>query len=211
MNRPQVYYDYCNFSSSEIPRFKDGWESYKEISREIEIQILKNSNSNNFFFIEKFNPGHITGVKITDSSVENERLKYIKSLQIANVWLKKIISIIGQKDPNAIIIIGADHGGFVGFAHTLQAQDKIVDQKLLNSIFGAKLAIKWNDMAHINYDKKLKTPVNLFRILFSYLSENTLFLDNLQPDASYNCYDATDFTKVYKAIDENGSTLKQLN
>ena len=50
--------------------------------------------------------------------------------------------------------------------------------------------------------------MNLFRTVFSFLSEDKHLLNHLQPDASYNCYDPTDFTKVYKAIDENGSTAK---
>jgi len=202
MNRPSVYFDYCNYKLGELPYFRDGLSCFKEITNEIENQIVLNTETNNFFFIEKFNPGHINPSKLKGSTIENERLEYLKSLQIANVWLKKTITIIEKNDPNAIIIIGADHGGFVGFEYTSQAQNKITDRKLLNSIFGAKLAIKWNGVEHSEYDAQLKTSVNLFRILFSYLSEDKLLLNNLQPDASYNCYDASDFSKVYKAIED---------
>lgn len=206
MNRPKVFYDYSNFELDEIPRFKDGWQCFKDITQEIESQLVQNKKTSNFFFIEKFNPGHINPSKIKGSSVEKERLEYLKSLQIANVWLKKIITIIEKKDPSGIIIIGADHGGFVGFEFTSQSKDKITDPKLLYSIFGAKLAIKWNDVSHIKYDENLKTPVNLFRIIFSYLGEDKGLLKNLQPNTSYNCYDSSDFTKVYMAIDEKGSS-----
>jgi hypothetical protein len=202
MNRPSVYFDYCNYKLEELPYFKDGLSCFKEITNEIENQIVLNKETSNFFFIEKFNPGHINPNKIKGSSIEKERLEYLKSLQIANTWLKKTITIIEKNDPNAIIIIGADHGGYVGFEYTSQAQNKIMNRKLLNSIFGAKLAIKWNGSKHIDYDAQLKTSVNLFRILFSYLSEDKLLLNNLQPDASYNCYDASDFSKVYKAIED---------
>lgn len=202
MNRPSVYFDYCNYKLGELPYFKDGLSSFKEITNEIENQIVLNNGTSNFFFIEKFNPGHINPSKIKGSSIEKERLEYLKSLQIANAWLKKTIIIIEKNDPNAIIIIGADHGGYVGFEYTLQAQNKITDRKLLNSIFGAKLAIKWNGAEHPEYDAQLKTSVNLFRILFSYLSKDKLLLNNLQPDESYNCYDASDFSKVYKAIED---------
>ena len=117
-----------------------------------------------------------------------------------------MISFIQKSDPHSIIVIGADHGGFVGFKYSLQAQNKITDPKLLYSIFGAKLAIKWNDKRYVEFDTNLKTPVNLFRIIFSYLSEDKKLLKNLQPNISYNCYDSTDYTKVYMAIDENGSS-----
>jgi hypothetical protein len=201
MNRPSVYFDYCNYKLEELPYFKDGLSCFKEITNEIENQIVLNKETNNFFFIEKFNPGHINPSKIKGSTVEKERAEYLKSLQIANAWLKKTITIIEKNDPNAIIIIGADHGGYVGFEYTSQAQNKITDRKLLNSIFGAKLAIKWNGVQHTEYDAQLKTSVNLFRILFSYLSEDKLLLNNLQPDDSYNSYDPSDFSKVYKAIE----------
>jgi len=201
MNRPSVYFDYCNYKLGELPYFKDGLSCFKEITNEIENQIELNKGTNNFFFIEKFNPGHINPSKIKGSSIEKERLEYLKSLQTANVWLKKTITIIEKNDPNAIIIIGADHAGYVGFEYTSQAQNKITDRKLLNSIFGAKLAIKWNG-AQQDYDSQLKTSVNLFRIVFSYLSEDKLLLNNLQPNTSYNCYDASDFSKVYKAIED---------
>lgn len=202
MNRPSVYFDYCNYKLEELPYFKDGLSCFKEITNEIENQIVLNKETSNFFFIEKFNPGHINPSKIKGGSIEKERLEYLKSLQIANAWLKKTITIIEKNDPNAIIIIGADHGGYVGFEYTSQAQNKITDRKLLNSIFGAKLAIKWNGIHHSEYDAQLKSSVNLFRILFSYLSEDKLLLNNLQPDASYNSYDASDFSKVYKAIED---------
>jgi hypothetical protein len=202
MNRPSVYFDYCNYKLGELPYFKDGLSCFKEITNEIENQIVLHKKTNNFFFIEKFNPGHINPGKIKGSTIEKERLEYLKSLQIANVWLKKTITIIEKQDPTAIIIIGADHGGYVGFEYTSQAQNKIADRKLLNSIFGAKLAIKWNGVKHSEYDTQLKSSVNLFRVLFSYLSEDKLLLNNLQPDASYNCYDASDFSKVYKAIED---------
>jgi hypothetical protein len=202
MNRPRVYFDYCNYKLDELPFFKDGLSCYKGITNEIENQIVNNKKNNNFFFIEKFNPGHINPSKIKGSSIEKERLEYLKSLQIANAWLKKTITIIEKNDPNAIIIIGADHGGYVGFEYTSQAQNKITDRKLLNSIFGVKLAIKWNGSEYSDYDAQLKTSVNLFRIVFSYLSGDKLLLNNLQPNTSYNCYDASDFSKVYKAIED---------
>lgn len=206
INRPSVYFDYCNFKFEELPCFKDGLSCFKEIKNEIKNEIVLNKETNNFFFIEKFNPGHISGSKREDSSVEKERENYLKSLQKANVWLKETIAMIDKIDPKAIIIIGADHGGYVGFECTSQARNRITDPRLLYSIFGAKLAIKWNDKKYTEYDANLKTSVNLFRVIFSHLSEDKGLLKYLQPNTSYNRYDSSDFTKVYMAIDENGSS-----
>jgi len=202
INRPSIYYDYCNYKLEELPYFKDGLSCFKEITNETQNQIVSNKGTNNFFFIRKLNPGHINPDKVNGSSVEKERLEYLKSLEVANVWLKNTIAIIDKNDPNAIIIIAADHAGYVGFEYTGQAQKRITDPALLNSIFGAKLAIRWNDVQHTDYDAELKSSVNLFRILFSFLSENKSLLNHLQPNTSYNYYDSSDFTKVYKAIDD---------
>jgi len=206
MNRPKVFYDYCNFKNEEVSLYKDFWENVKNVHENFENQIINNKSTNNFFFIELFKPSHISVYEGRSLGIEKERIEYINKLKNANEQLKEMISFIQIRDPNSIIVIGADHGGFVGFKYTLQAQNKITDPKLLYSIFGAKLAIKWNDERHAEYDVNLKTSVNLFRVIFSYLSEDKRLLKNLQPNTSYNCYDSSDFTKVYLAIDENGSS-----
>lgn len=204
INKPKVFYDYCNFKSEEISIFNDIWDNYKNINKDLGNQIVNNRSTNNFFFVEIFQPGHIGVYEKGNLGIEKERSEYIKKLKKANDYLREMISLIQKNDPNPIIIIGADHGGFVGFKYSLQAQDRIIDPKLIYSIFGAKLAIKWDDERHVEYDRNLKTPVNLFRVVFSNLSKNKRLLKNLQPDTSYNCYDSSDFTKVYMAIDENG-------
>jgi len=201
VSRPKIKFDYCNFEISEIPYLKDGWEVFKDVPGEVETQIKKNKDSRNFFFIQEFNPGHITIHAQTSKGIEGERLEYIERLKTANHWLKNIISMIESNDPDAIVIIGADHGGFVGFTCIEQGVAKITDKDLLNSVFGANLAIKWNGQRHEEYDRKLKTSVNLFRILFSCLSDDKKYLDYLQPDVSYNNYDLEDLRKIYKAIE----------
>ena len=207
VNRPKVFYDYCNFKMSELPYLNDGWSYIKEITNTVKTQIKNNKNTHNFFFIEKFKPGHIGTYKFDGTNKEKERIKYIENIELANDWLKQIIVFIGKNDPYAMVIIGADHGGFVGFDYALESsQKKVNDPMLIQSIFGAKLAIKWNDSRHTEYDAKLKTSVNLFRTVISFLSEDKSLLNHLQPDISYNCYDPTDNTKIYKAIDENGNS-----
>ncbi|MGO4772963.1 hypothetical protein ACEN2I_14980 [Flavobacterium sp. W22_SRS_FK3] len=206
INKPEVFYDYCNFKSDEISIFNDIWENFKNINEDLENQIVNNRSTNNFFFVEMFQPGHISVYEKGSLGIEKERIEYIEKLKKANDYLRKMISFIQKNDPKSIIIIGADHGGFVGFKYSLQAQDRIIDPKLIYSIFGAKLAIKWDDERHVEYDRNLKTPVNLFRVVFANLCKNKGLLKNLQPNTSYNCYDSSDFTKVYMAIDENGKS-----
>jgi hypothetical protein len=201
INRPKIAYDYCNFKLKDLPYF-DNFGTYKQdITSKIKLQIVNNTKTNNFFFIEKFSPGHIAVYKSASLGAQKERIAYIERLEEANKWLTDIVLFIEKNDPKAIVIIGADHGGFVGFDYTVQASKKMTDKKLLHSIFGAKLAIRWNNDSHCQYDLKLKTAVNLFRILFSYLSNDKKLLNSLQPDISYNLLDVNDPSKVYKAIE----------
>ena len=145
--------------------------------------------------------------KEIDGSIQKERNVYIKELKEANIWLEHIVNFIISNDSNAIIIIGADHAGYVGFESTLSSfENKVVDQKLLQSIFGAKLAIKWNDDKHHEYDKDLKSSVNLFRVLFSYLSKDKSLLKNMESDKSYHYIESSNKSITpYAALDENGN------
>lgn len=186
MNKPNIFYDYSNFSNKQIPFFKDGWSLYMDITSEIKKQILSNKKTSNFFFIEKFSPGHISSNNDTSKGIKQERINYLKGIKEANIWLKDIISFIQVNDEEAMIIIAADHGGFVGFKSTEDSFVEIKDNNLIRSIFGAKLAIKWNNEEHTDYDKNLHSSVNLFRVLFAELSRDKTLLKNLQSDKSYN-------------------------
>src|SRR5690606_15150026 len=120
-----------------------------------------------------------------EKEIDIERTRYLNGIKDANVWLEELIGYITKNDPNGIIIINADHGGFAGFAYSLQSQYKTNNKLKKNSMFGTLLAIKWNDDNAKQFDRNLKTNVNLFRVVFSYLSQDKALLNNLQEDASY--------------------------
>ena len=185
MNRPQVGYDYTNIKLDEIPYLKDGFGTEKNVATDLKSQIDKNKKSGNFYFVEKFTPGHINVFKAYSKGKDAEKALYIAHIKKANSWLKDVIAYIEAKDPSAIVIIGADHGGFAGFDYTHQSYEKTSDQDLIRSIFGAHLAIKWNDAASSEYDKELKTGVNLFRTVFSYLAKDKKYLTHMQENSSY--------------------------
>jgi len=200
-NRPALAYDYSNFSESELPYFKDNWSLFKDITQELKKQIAQHPKNKNFFFVQKLTPSHVATVKLQSLGAETERLEYIKRLKETNVWIKDVISYINKNDPKAIVMLGADHGSYVGFAYTAQAFKKMTDPELLQAVFGAKMAVRWNDDKALSYGNHLKTSVNLFRILFAFMSEDPKYLQNLQPDESYNFYDPNDYTKIYKALE----------
>lgn len=189
MNRPNLGYDFCNIPEADIPFIKDGWALNYDVFAGLKKRMAEVEKTGNFFFIEKFTPGHIAVYKTAGSNmkeeVEKEKDKYLSAVKEANIWLKDVLAYIQQNDPNAIVVIGADHGGFAGFAYSLQTDTKTTNKTLVNSMFGSLLAIKWNDSRHVEYDTDLKSSVNLYRILFSYLSQDKKYLDNLQDNSSY--------------------------
>lgn len=177
------HYDFYNIQDSEIPFFSNDNNAKKDVYIDLKI-FLENaipSDQSKFFFIEKLLPHHI---HFDGTGVENERKEYLRKIEITNLWLKKTIDLINKNDPNAMIIISSDHGGWVGI-EDIKEMFSTHDIKKLKSIFGNLLAIKWNNSSHTEYDKDLKTNVNIFRILFSYLSENKKLLEQLEDDSSY--------------------------
>lgn len=205
INRPKMGYDYCNFSYNELPYFMDGWSMYRDYFDELAKKINNNGKQGNFYFIESFSPGHINNTKSHSEGLEGERERYLKKLKEANVFLRKVVDYIAEKDPNALVIIGADHGGFVGFEYTAQAHNIIYDRALANSMFGASLSIKWNRPDFKEYDESLQSSVNLFRIIFSYLGQDKKHLEHLQENSSYIFLENP--KGLHKYIDDEGNAI----
>ncbi|WP_250434543.1 sulfatase-like hydrolase/transferase [Hanstruepera flava] len=204
INRSEMGYDYCNMSADSLSYFSRGFQMSSDIFSEFKTIDISAGTHPNFFFLEELSPSHVTNKKSPGDIADVERKKYLNRLEDTNDWLKEVINYIEQKDPNGLIVITADHGGFVGMNTTLEARSKLTDRDLIYSIFTAQLAIKWPNNKVPNYDGQIKTPVNLFRILFSYLSENEKYLKNLQEDKSYIQIESGAPFGVYEYINEKG-------
>jgi len=101
----------------------------------------------------------------------------------------------------------ADHGGFVGLDYMKQAQKKSMDRDIIYSIFSSNLLIHWPNNEPPSFDGSLKSSVNLFRIIISYLSNNTKYLSHLQEDISYIPIDTDAPNGIYEYIDNNGKII----
>ncbi|WP_430412190.1 sulfatase-like hydrolase/transferase [Kordia sp.] len=208
LNRPAIKYDSCNFSMDEVPWFGFGaFSQNKKLIDPLEKTIQREKGKRNFYFIEKIAPGHITTFKNQALGKETERENYLEKLKSANEWLKEITAIIIKNDPNCLIVIAADHGGYVGFNYTKELFEKQTNKKLIYSGFSAALAIKWPNNAIPDYDVKLKTPVNLFRTLFTYLGDNKALLENFQDDTSHAIIKKNAPSGVYEYIDNDGNVV----
>ncbi|MFL0352235.1 hypothetical protein [Xanthomarina sp. GH4-25] len=207
VNRSPILYDYSNIDYSEIPYLDRGFSIKKDPLIDLERIIESNLETNNFFFIEKMLPMHITNDYSDSKGIEGERNIYLEQLKQANDWLTNVVQIISKKDPGGIIIIAADHGGFVGMESTQESNLKQVDDALVTSVFSTILAIKWPENIAPYFDNKLKTNVNLFRILFSYLSDDTSYLKTLEVDKSYTLIKEGAPVGIYEVINENGDVV----
>lgn len=206
VNRPKIHYDYCNINFNEISPIARGFEINKNVISELDYLISSNTSTNNFYFVSIMIPSHISVNKNESKGVMKERTNYLKDLDKSNKSLKEVINIIKEKDKSSLIVIVADHGGYVGLNYSLESGVKQTERDLIYSIFTSALAIKWPDEAP-PFDNKLNTSVNLFRILFSYLSDNKSYLNYLENDKSYTIIREGAPFGVYEYIDEDGKVV----
>lgn len=205
MNRPQSNYDDSNYNYSNLPYLKDGWFINEDVFMHLQDHMQSQQAGGNFYFLEKFSPGHIHGLKVHSMGAAAEKEIYLKELKVANEWLTKTISYIEKKDPGALIIIAADHGGFVGYDYATQSREYTQNKLLVNSVFGVAMAVKWNNPKHKEFDAQLATSVNLFRTVFSFLANDKKYIKNLQEDASYIRTEKP--VGLYKYINEQGNVV----
>ena len=205
-NRPKLGYDYCNIAYNELPIITKGVGIKRDVTLALENAIKANREKNNFYFVERIIPGHVATWESSSEGKNKEREKYLTDLDEANTWLKSVLQIINKYDSNPLIIIAADHGGFVGYDYSTQSNEKPKSRNNTFSMFSSLLAIKWPENPN-QYDKDLKTSVNLFRTVFSFLSENKSLLENLQEDRSYLTVNEDAPLGIYEVIDENDNAV----
>lgn len=207
INRPTIKYDFCNVNKQSFSYFPKGSDVDFDVTLALQKAMSENKENPNFYFIEKYAPGHINSSSATSLGKDKEREQYVKNLYETNNWIQETVSYINENDTNSLIIIIADHGGYVGYDYTMQCLEKQNDPNLVSTIFSTALAIKWPNNEPPIYDDKLKTHVNLFRVLFSYLSENETFLQNLEKDKSYGTINSNSHHGVYELISEKGEVV----
>jgi len=207
VNRSPVLYDYCNIDYNEVPYLDRGFSVKKDPLIDLKQVIESNTETNNFFFIERMLPMHITNDYNDSKGIKGERQLYLAQLKKANDWLTDMVNLISKKDKNGIIIIAADHGGFVGMESTQESSIKQMGDGLVTSAFSTAMAIKWPENNAPDFDANLKTNVNLFRVLFSYLADNTSYLETLEVDKSYTIIKDGAPVGIYEVINENGEVV----
>lgn len=206
LNRPEMGYDFCNIPYSDVAYLGTGLGKPVDIIAPLEKALGEDVQTPKFFFIEIFNPGHIHGNKSASLGVAGERDLWIKSMEMANERLIQTIEVIKAQDDNALIVMMADHGGYVGMEYTGEIYSKIQERDLLYSVFSSNLAIHWPD-GKKRGKTQLKSAVNLFRFLFSYLGSDNKFLQHTEENASYVVIKKDAPKGVYQCIDNEGEIV----
>lgn len=195
-------YDYCNVKPLQVSFIRTGSVN-RNILEDFSSILDTLQGSKNFFFIEKTIPSHIMYLKSKSFGVEKERELYLERVQQTNEWLKNLIKKIKEYDDDALIIIVADHGGFVGLNYTIEAVNKKLNAEETRSVFTSMLSIKWP--SNIAGDElEFNSNVNLFRTVFYSLSHNEGFLKTKEPDYSYIPLYENGKVNYYKCIDNKG-------
>ncbi|MEY8847522.1 sulfatase-like hydrolase/transferase [Psychroserpens sp. XS_ASV72] len=207
-NRPNILYDYCNLDYDEIAYLPRGFEFEKD-TKEALFKAMENKvgSKSSFYFVRQPYPGHIQTRPTESKGKEEERSAYLQDLKTSNEWLRIVIREINQKDPNSIIVISSDHGGYVGYDYMRESYIKTTDEDLIQSTFSSLLAVKWPTQEVPDYENTLKSSVNLFRVLFAYLAEEDHYLQNLEPDISYGRIRQQAPEGVYELINEKGEVV----
>mgnify|MGYP000106091082 CR=1 FL=1 len=210
VNRPTMGFDITNFPYSDMKYIRNGARRLKDIEEPLQRYVEEQTSQPKFFFVQLLNPWHVTSINNASKKSETEREQYLERLTETNEILERSIKHIKENDPNALVVLMSDHGGFVGMRHTGEKRTKNLNRDFQYSIFGANLAIAWpNDMPP-TYDSNLKSSVNLFRVLFSYLSEEKKYLEHLQENGSYLIIKEGAKEGIYQTIDDTGRVVFKL-
>lgn len=203
-NRPVPAFDSYNIAFDEIPYFSNDNNVKKDVLEDLKQTIRDNKNSQQpqFFFVEKLLPHHIHFA----ASKDEERITYLEKIEEVNNWLKNAIHFISENDPDAIIIILADHGGWVGL-NSYPEMFSTNNYDEIRSIYSVLAAIKWNGNLKENMDADLRSNVNLFRVLFATLSDKPELLENLEDNSSYNLKQGTFLNAVRAVLDNQGNLV----
>jgi len=184
--RPRTLYEETNFGFWDVSFLDNGISTHREdVVGAFKQFVNEEITQPKFFFIQFIKPWHIRGKISGTYGKVDERERWIERLEEANEMLTEIISEIKRKDPEGLIVIMADHGGYVGLNYSDESRTKTTDPDKITTIFSSQLSIHWPNGEAPAYDGELDSAVNVFRGLITYLSEDESYLKQLQDDSSY--------------------------
>ena len=148
--------------------------------------MISSDNKPYFTYVHIQGPGH-SSLSPTLENLEAFRKKHPKRLQKSNDTIAIFVQAILTKDPGAVIILNADHGawGLGSYSHAPAEILEGVEDRLIGlDHLGVLLAIRWPG-GPTKYDRNIRTNVNVFRYIFSYLSQSEILLASKSHDHGF--------------------------
>jgi hypothetical protein len=207
LNHPETVYDHLNVKDEDLHIMPD-YQLYKDVKKDLYQLMEQAGHEPQFYFVEILQPGHISASPSSEDPIEKGRTDYLKSLETVTTILLDMVNHINKIDPDGIIFIAADHGGFVGFESTASAYlATTANLELKQSLFNALLAIK-APLDFKPYQENIKSSVSVFPNLFSYLAGQPVPQDSLD-NSSYIFIKKGDARGVYKYYNTDGKPVTE--
>jgi hypothetical protein len=207
LNYPNLIYDRSNITHDQLsflPDYAYDADFTADFLDLLEMEVEEPQ----FFFVEILEPGHITNDSQWYKGEEIERADYQQKLQTINGKLETIIDHIITKDPNGIILLVADHAGFLGFDHSLRTyKEKIDSLELKQTIFSALLAVRGPE-ALKEQMQTVNSSIAVFPVLFSYLTDHNLNVEELD-QSSYQLIRQGEHKGVWRYFDDEGNAVEE--
>ena len=209
LNYPEVAYDRNNVSYDDLSPLLPNYFLGKNYQNDFENMVSDTGNEPQFFFVEILHPGHISFSKDRENAIEFETQRYQQEVNSISKKLIDMIRFIEKKDPKAIIMLVADHGGFVGYTHTGAAysnpeNDIDLKQSVFNALFAVKAAVEFE-----THHEKIHSSIGVFPALFDYLSGEDIKTQLQLDNSSYLLIDNNSDKELYQYFDNNGNSVSQ--
>lgn len=151
------------------------------------VELLPDHKAPHFTYVHLKPPGHSTHRVPSAKQLVSFRKRFPKKIKKANSDLSLLIESIITRDPDVLIVINADHGawGLGNYKKSPLEFFRGVSDKLIGiDHLGVLLAIRWPD-GSTEYGQDLRTNVNVFRHIFSYLSQDNTLLKTKADDHGF--------------------------
>lgn len=209
LNYPEVAYENNNVSYNDLSPLLPNYFLGKNYQREFENMVVNASSEPQFFFIEILHPGHISFSKDRKDAIKFETERYKQEIDSISKTIIEMVQFIEKNDPESIIILLADHGGFVGYSHTGAAYNlPESNEDLKQSVFNALYAVKTPYGSKI-HPIKATSSISVFPRLFDHLSSMDLTTELQLDNSSYLLIDNKSHKELYQYYDSKGNSVSK--
>jgi len=159
------------------------------------IEEIARAREPHFSYFHFLSPGHSNQIRLSDEQLLIFREEFVPKVRATNALMERLIKFVLEWDPDALIILNADHGGFgLGWVPARKFEG-VPDYLAAIDHMGVLLAIRWPDTPPTN-QPEIQSNVNLFRNVFAFLSDDEGAIDTRVSDHGYIRTDTGSLVKV---------------